>query len=252
MTERASISTILSYSCIFLHLCPPSYDALGSRSTKFHGTVSQRVVNGCCLSIITVTIIDSYVQYTYTQSTKLAREWNVIGSLEGKTVKREQRGERRGCTLKRNHVNYLHRHWHLREWAPKVPWERVDDITQLHLCQYSLACCIQPCLHRSGRSGIGGVGEAVGREAPQVHHLRVQPGHTVTVTKVVSSASACTVHLPSHRCTPSRTSAHQSAPFLYSHQLTTLHLLSLAGPSRHQSKISRPPSLPNTRCHRPY
>ncbi len=32
---------------------------------KFRDTVSRRVVNGCSLFIITVTIIDPYVQSTY-------------------------------------------------------------------------------------------------------------------------------------------------------------------------------------------
>ncbi len=33
--------------------------------TEFRGMVSRRVVNGCCLFIITVTIIDLYVESTY-------------------------------------------------------------------------------------------------------------------------------------------------------------------------------------------
>src|SRR6266403_3461734 len=125
-------------------------------------------------------------------------------------------------------------------------------MTRLHLCQSSSARCTRRCLRRNGRSGIGGVSEAAGRESPPHREsaTSARPART-RQSQGGPIRPHCSRPLPqahSHCRNFAHQSAHLPSRFLLSHQSATSHQhpLSLAGPSRRQSKVSRPPSLPNT------
>jgi len=123
-------------------------------------------------------------------------------------------------------------------------------MTRLHLCQSSSARCTRRCLRRNGRSGIGGVSEAAGRESPPHREsaTSARPART-RQSQGGPIRPHCSRPLPqahSHCRNFAHQSAHLPSRFLLSHQSAALRPLSLAGPSKRQSKVSRPPSLPNT------
>jgi len=117
-------------------------------------------------------------------------------------------------------------------------------MTRLHLCQSSSARCTRRCLRRNGRSGIGGVSEAAGRESPPHREsaTSARPART-RQSQGGPIRPHCSRPLPqahSHCRNFAHQSAHLPSRFLLSHQSATSHQhpLSLAGPSRRQSKAS--------------